>query len=71
MGKGIRKTINQRPQRTRRKLIVLGAEGDNKTEILYFSSLERLQSMITATSLFIIKRKQEGKNSNGIHCANV
>lgn len=41
MGKGIRKTLNNRPKQYRRKTIVLGSEGNNKTETLYFSELER------------------------------
>jgi len=44
MGEGIRKTLNHRPTRIRRKLIVLGTEGNNKTEILYFSQLEKKQN---------------------------
>jgi len=43
MGEGIRKTLNHRPTRIRRKLIILATEGKNKTETLYFTQLEKKQ----------------------------
>lgn len=43
MGQGVRKTIDSRPKRKKRKLIVLGTEGSNKTEQLYFVELEKTQ----------------------------
>ncbi len=39
----IRKTINTRPIRKRKKIIVLGTEGNNKSELLYFCELEKEQ----------------------------
>lgn len=44
MDKRLRNTINKRKQRNIRKLIVLGLEGKNQTECLYFSEIERLQN---------------------------
>ena len=44
MDKGLRNTLDHRPLRKRRKLIILGTEGKNKTEMLYFSQLEKKQN---------------------------
>jgi len=42
--KRIKKVIKEKPTRQRKKLIVIGTEGDNKTETLYFRELEKTQS---------------------------
>ena len=44
MVKRIKKTVKNRPTRERRKLVVVGTEGNNKTEELYFKELEKIQS---------------------------
>ena len=43
MVKRSRKVTKNKPTRERRKLIVLGTEGNNKTEVLYFRNLEKVQ----------------------------
>lgn len=44
MEKRLRNTLDKRKQRKTRKIIVLGVEGKNQTETLYFSELERRQN---------------------------
>ena len=44
MDKRLRNTLDKRKQRKTRKIIVLGVEGKNQTETLYFSELERRQN---------------------------
>lgn len=79
MSKGLRKTLNHRPTRIRRKLIILGTEGNNKTETLYFTELEKKQNKYhiiftnsnntdpnsVITSVFKEAQKQEIKIKNG------
>lgn len=43
MARRLRNTINKRPSRKIRKVIVLGLEGKNKTEKLYFTELVKRQ----------------------------
>lgn len=45
MVKKIKKVIKNRPSRERKKIIIVGTEGDNKTERSYLSALEREQSV--------------------------
>lgn len=44
MDRRLRNTLDKRKQRKARKIIVLGVEGKNQTETLYFSELERRQN---------------------------
>ncbi|MBR2801372.1 MAG: RloB domain-containing protein [Erysipelotrichaceae bacterium] len=44
MVKRIKKTVKNKPTRERKKIIVIGTEGNNKTEVQYFRNLERQQS---------------------------
>ncbi len=44
MVKSIKKVVKTRPTRERRKIIVVGTEGNNKTEEIYLRSLEKKQS---------------------------
>ena len=44
MVKSIKKVVKARPTRERRKIIVVGTEGNNKTEEIYLRSLEKKQS---------------------------
>ena len=44
MVKSIKKVVKARPTRERRKIIVVGTEGNNKTEETYLRSLEKKQS---------------------------
>jgi len=44
MVKSIKKVVKTRPTRERRKIIVVGSEGNNKTEEIYLRSLEKKQS---------------------------
>ena len=43
MVKHIKKVTKRRPTRERKRIIVVGAEGDNKSEIQYFQELEKTQ----------------------------
>ena len=45
MDKRLRNTLDKRKRRKTRKIIVLGVEGKNQTETLYFSELERRQNI--------------------------
>lgn len=44
MVKRIKKSVKNRPTRERKKIIVVGTEGDNKTEELYLRFIEKKQS---------------------------
>lgn len=44
MVKIIKKVTKNKPTRKRKKIIVVGTEGDNKTEILYLQELEKKQT---------------------------
>lgn len=44
MVKRIKKVVKNLPNRERKKIIVVGTEGDNKTERIYLSALERQQT---------------------------
>ena len=44
MVKHIKKVTKRRPTRERKRIIVVGAEGNNKSEIQYFHELEKKQN---------------------------
>lgn len=44
MVKRIQKAVKEQPTRKRKKIIVVGTEGKNKTEVLYLRELERKQN---------------------------